>query len=66
MEFFDVKFNESTAKLAQKVRNKGKKNEVSPKTLKMLDDFFQPYNQRLASLLGDDKWLFVTNRNQEL
>ena len=63
MRFFDVKFNESTAVLAKRVKNKGKKNEVSAKTLKMLNDFFHPYNQRLASLLGDKKWLFEIERN---
>ena len=28
------------------------------KTRSVLDNFFRPYNQRLAEMLGDDKWLW--------
>lgn len=59
MNYFGLQFQKSSKYLAQEVRNTGIKNEVWPKTLKLLDDFFKPYNIRLASLLKDDKWLFI-------
>ncbi|XP_067930546.1 carbohydrate sulfotransferase 15-like [Watersipora subatra] len=64
---FGVKFQD-----AMKVRDgngivhHGKKNPVWISTLKLLDDFFMPYNQRLATLLGNDKWLFKVNRTSAL
>ena len=58
MKFFNVPFEASSTSLVKEVTNKGKKNDVWPQTVKLLDDFFQPYNERLASLLGDKKWLF--------
>ncbi|XP_067931515.1 uncharacterized protein [Watersipora subatra] len=64
---FGVKFQDR-----MKVRDKngivhhGKKNPVWISTLKLLDDFFMPYNRRLATLLGNDKWLFKVNRTSAL
>ena len=62
MNFFGLKFQSPPEDVEAELKNVGKKNEVWPKTLKLLDDFFDPYNRRLASLLNDDKWLFPTNR----
>ena len=59
MDFFELPFQETSGKLANHVQNTGKKNKVLPETIKMLDQFFQPYNERLASLFGDKKWLFI-------
>lgn len=41
------------------VLNKGLKNTVSDSVIRALDDFYSPYNQRLANLLSDNKYLFV-------
>ncbi len=29
-----------------------------PETLKILSDFYQPFNEQLADLLGDERWLW--------
>jgi len=44
--------------------NVGNKNPVFDSTLELLDDFFKPYNERLAALLGDEKWLFKKSKSQ--
>ena len=43
----------------QAVLNKGKKNAVSEFVIRELDDFFDPFNKRLARLLGDEKFIFT-------
>ena len=58
MKFFDIRFENIPASLAGRVVNKGIKNPVNNETINILDEFFSPYNKRLAALLGDDKWLF--------
>ena len=35
--------------------------QMRPDTRQILEDFFQPYNQMLAELLGDDKFLWRSN-----
>lgn len=30
--------------------------KMLPETKKMLEDFYEPYNKRLATLLKDDRW----------
>ena len=42
----------------QAVLNKGTKNAVSDLVMHELDDFFEPFNQRLVQLLGEEKFLF--------
>ena len=32
-----------------------------PETRRMLDDFYRPYNVKLAELLGDDRFNFKTS-----
>ena len=40
-------------------RNKGTYHaEILPETRKMLDEFYAPFNERLARILGDTKWLW--------
>ena len=46
-------------KQADNVLNKGKKNPVAADVVKALDDFFMPYNRRLANLLNDDTFLYL-------
>ena len=60
MRVFGIAYPQDRSKdaLAKSVRNKGKKNPVSQKVHKALDNFFEPYNRRLADLLNDDKWLW--------
>ena len=65
MEFFELPFHKISRDLMKKIKNKGRKNEVWPKTIQMLDKFFLPYNKRLASLLGDEKWLFIRETNPQ-
>ena len=43
----------------QAVLNKGKKSAVSEFVIRELDDFFDPFNKRLARLLGDEKFIFT-------
>lgn len=43
----------------EKIMNKGEKKKlVLNETIALLNEFYKPHNQALASLLGDDKWLF--------
>ena len=62
MDVFGIEF-EKDDKISDvnkaNVVNKGKKNPVSEKVIKALDNFYAPYNQRLAKLLNDDKFLWV-------
>lgn len=44
---------------AGNVLNKGKKKPVADRVIKAMDDFFMPYNRRLAKLLHDDKFLYL-------
>lgn len=41
-----------------------KREEMLPKTRKMLEDFYAPFNQRLAQKLGDERYLWL-NGGQE-
>ena len=46
--------------LANQVKNVGVKvKPVHQKTIDLLDDFFQPFNNELAEMLGDDKWRYL-------
>ncbi|XP_067949068.1 carbohydrate sulfotransferase 15-like [Watersipora subatra] len=58
MSFFGLTFQKSKSDLQEHVRNIGSKRPVWNKTIDMLDNFFKPYNERLAKLLNNDKWLF--------
>lgn len=61
MRFFGVDFETSTSteKMSKEVMNKGKKNPLSDKTIRALDDFYRPYNKRLAELLNDKRYLYL-------
>ena len=60
MDHFGLPFKRTAglAKEADNVLNRGNKNPVSDKVIQALDDFFMPYNKRLAKLLNDDKFLY--------
>ena len=60
MDHFGLPFKRTSglAKEADNVLNRGNKNPVSDKVIQALDDFFMPYNKRLAKLLNDDKFLY--------
>lgn len=68
MDVFGVEYQDSKYFNGQskKVSNKGNKNPVSEDVIQALDDFFMPYNQRLAKLLNDDKFLYTRKTAQEL
>ena len=51
--------DERVLERAKEQRNTGEKQDVYPETLKLLDEFYKPYNERLAVLLGDNKWLYI-------
>jgi len=55
MTFEDESALEETA---HKERNAGTKSSVLSETINLLDDFYAPFNKRLAMLLNDRKWLF--------
>lgn len=61
MRHFGIEYHHSAFldEQADKVENKGKKNPISSRVLKALDDFYMPYNKRLAKLLNDDKFLYL-------
>ncbi|XP_067930642.1 uncharacterized protein [Watersipora subatra] len=63
-DFFgvDVPDGQYERKNHQQVLNRGRKKAVWKSTLEMLDNFFAPYNRRLAELLRDEKWLFNKTR----
>ncbi len=44
----------------EKVRNKGSthRQQLRNETLQLLDDFYQPFNEMLADLLQDQKYLW--------
>lgn len=67
MDVFGVEYQDSKYFNGQskKVSNKGNKNPVSEDVIQALDDFFMPYNQRLAKLLNDDKFLYTRKTAQE-
>ena len=45
--------------LSKRVKNKGtKKKPVHQKTIDLLDEFFQPFNDDLADILSDEKWRY--------
>jgi len=61
---FNITYQEEMFEVTNKsIENVGTKNPIWRSTLEMLDEFFLPYNQRLAQLLGDDKWLFQKSRH---
>ena len=65
MAFFGHSIDVNDKKIletSKKQRNAGKKQDVSPETLKLLDEFYKPYNERLAALLGDNKWLYINRK----
>ncbi|GLI66279.1 hypothetical protein VaNZ11_010037 [Volvox africanus] len=39
-------------------RNSNKYTAMLPETRAMLEGFYQPFNERLAKILGDDRWLW--------
>ena len=53
---FDSSYNQQ--KQANNILNKGKKNPVSERVIRALDDFYMPYNKRLALLMNDDTFLY--------
>ena len=53
---FDSSYNQQ--KQANNILNKGKKNPVSERVIRALDDFYMPYNRRLALLMNDDTFLY--------
>lgn len=64
-QFFNLSIgNKMIEEKSKKNVNVGNKNPVFDSTLELLDDFFKPYNERLAVLLGDEKWLFKKSKSQ--
>lgn len=53
---FDSSYNQQ--KQANNILNKGKKNPVSERVIRALDNFYMPYNKRLALLMNDDTFLY--------
>ena len=52
--------NPARSKLEYSVKNKGySEKPVLDKTVKLLDAFYKPFNEELAKILGDDKWLWL-------
>ena len=48
------------SKLVNSVKNKGySKKPVLDKTVKLLNAFYRPCNEKLVKILGDDKWLWL-------
>lgn len=39
-------------------------DNMTPETIAYLDKFFEPYNKKLAELLGDDRFLWKDYRNK--
>lgn len=65
MDFFGLELPAEVLEVDTKnITNKGSKNDVWPETVAMLDEFYEPYNKRLANLLHDGKWLY--KRHKEL
>jgi len=63
-QFFNFSISKVTIEdKSKKKSNVGNKNSVFKSTLQLLDNFFKPYNKRLADLLGDEKWLFTKDRS---
>ena len=60
MDKFGIDFKDSDylRYQAREVLNKGKKNPVSNLVVQALDDFYTPFNQRLAKLLNDKRFLY--------
>ena len=60
MDKFGIDFKDSDylRYQAREVLNKGKKNPVSNAVVQALDDFYTPYNQRLAKLLNDKRFSY--------
>lgn len=43
-------------------KNTGVKSKpVLPETTALLDQFFEPFNDELADMLGEEKWKFLRN-----
>ena len=62
MAFFGHSIDVNDRKIletSKEQKNTGTKRDVFPETLKLLDEFYKPYNERLAVLLGDNKWLYI-------
>ena len=48
------------SELEYSVKNKGySKKPVLDKTVKLLNAFYRLFNEELAKILGDDKWLWL-------
>ena len=63
MRFFSLPFN-SSRELEKTMATVDKKRMKAVKfdTIQELDNFFRPFNRRLAKLLGSPKWLFQRGR----
>lgn len=45
--------------LVSQVRNKNtKKKEMLPETRQILEEFYRPFNEKLADVLNDKRWLW--------
>lgn len=60
MTFFNKDFAVSDGEIetSKKKLNAGTKDEVFPQTLQLLNALYRPYNERLAILLNDAKWIY--------
>ena len=62
MKFFDQKLIISAKTLVaardHRIVSDIYQMDVLPETIRVLDNFYRPYNIRLAQLLQHDKWLF--------
>ncbi|GIL90839.1 hypothetical protein Vretimale_16779 [Volvox reticuliferus] len=45
-------------KMETRNKNSNKYKQMLPETRTMLEDFYRPFNERLAEFLGDDRWLW--------
>ena len=60
MHFFGktLDITEKEIETSKKMMNVGAKARVLPETMELLNAVYKPFNERLANLLADDKWLY--------
>ncbi|XP_067943434.1 uncharacterized protein [Watersipora subatra] len=64
-KYFHVGIPEKLTQETYSKKKDGKKNVLWISTLKLLDDFYEPYSRELAQLLGDSKYLFPVDRDAQ-
>merc|ERR1719454_1190811 len=58
LESYNKKATREISDMSKFNQNKNASLTMLPKTKILLDDFYRPYNQELAAMIGDDKFLF--------